>query len=180
MGDQNNELALTKLEVARRQIETAIDLYFRSEDPVSIHTLTTAAYQVLDDVALARGTPRMNLLRTIEEVFPPEVVSSVLPIVRKAQNFFKHAARDTDDVHTFRPVQTEFLLLDACVTYPEMAGQSPRMMTAFTIWFFLQHDLPYKFTPEMKEAFDRFKVAYHETDREEFFRDSMEVLGLNR
>jgi hypothetical protein len=41
------EVTVTKLDVAKRQIETAIVLYFAECDPVSIHTLCRAGYDVI-------------------------------------------------------------------------------------------------------------------------------------
>ena len=41
------EVTLSKLDVARRQLETAIRLYFYDGDFVSTHTLAAAACKVL-------------------------------------------------------------------------------------------------------------------------------------
>jgi len=41
---------LSKLNVAKRQLETAIKLYFNDNDPVSIHTLACAAREILSDL----------------------------------------------------------------------------------------------------------------------------------
>jgi hypothetical protein len=43
----NREFKVSKLDAAKRQLETVIRLYFSNGDPVSIHTLTAAAYNVL-------------------------------------------------------------------------------------------------------------------------------------
>jgi hypothetical protein len=43
-------LKLNKMEVAERQLKEAINLFFEQRDCVSIHTLATAAYQVLYDM----------------------------------------------------------------------------------------------------------------------------------
>jgi hypothetical protein len=44
------KLHLSKLDAALRQLETAVTLYFHSSDPISIHTLTAAAYNVLQGI----------------------------------------------------------------------------------------------------------------------------------
>lgn len=49
------EFRVAKLDAAKRQLETAIRLYFASADPVSIHTLTAAAYQLLLDLNKKAG-----------------------------------------------------------------------------------------------------------------------------
>jgi len=39
------QIKVSKLDAARRQLETAIRLYFSEADPISIHALMSAAYQ---------------------------------------------------------------------------------------------------------------------------------------
>ena len=48
---------VTKLEVARKQIEAAIELLFLGGESVSVHTLTMAGFGVLKDIAKKRGYP---------------------------------------------------------------------------------------------------------------------------
>jgi hypothetical protein len=43
-------LRISKLDAAKRQLETAITLYFNSGDWVSIHALAGAAYMIIRDV----------------------------------------------------------------------------------------------------------------------------------
>jgi hypothetical protein len=40
-------LPITKLDAARRQLETAITLWFHDADPISVHTLVMAAHGIL-------------------------------------------------------------------------------------------------------------------------------------
>ena len=49
------ELVVTKLDAARTQLHTAIDLFFGDGDHVSQFTLVSAAHGILRDVASARG-----------------------------------------------------------------------------------------------------------------------------
>jgi hypothetical protein len=56
----SKSLRLTKLDVARRQLQTAITLWFTDGDPVSIHTLAFAAYEIIHVISkkqthLAKG-----------------------------------------------------------------------------------------------------------------------------
>ena len=58
------EVTLSKLDVARRQLETAIRLYFYDGDFVSTHTLAAAACKVLNDL-----TTLSALYATIDSSF---------------------------------------------------------------------------------------------------------------
>ena len=48
-------IIVAKLDAAKRQLETAIRLYFSNGDPISIHTLAGAAYNIVWDVNKKRG-----------------------------------------------------------------------------------------------------------------------------
>lgn len=50
---------VSKLDAAKRQLETVIRLYFAGRDPVSIHTLTAAAYNIVHDITANRGAEPM-------------------------------------------------------------------------------------------------------------------------
>ena len=169
------ELELNKTNVARRQLETAIELFFREQDPVSIHTLTAAAYEVLADVARGRGQ-RMNLAEQLETLFPEEVANKLARLMRKPQNFFKHAERDVNASITFKPKQTADLLLDACTKFPEIAGYSTSAMTVFVYWYVINNDLPYKMTADQKSAFENLEKAFRESPRHEFYSLGLQVV----
>jgi hypothetical protein len=47
-------VSLSKIDAARRQLETAILLYFRDGDAVSIHTLAAGGNSVVNDSAVGR------------------------------------------------------------------------------------------------------------------------------
>jgi hypothetical protein len=88
--------------------------------------------------------------------------------LNEAQNFFKHADRDSDSVLTFRTEQTDFLLLDTCYKYGEPVGKDPCAFPLFSVfhsWFVLNN-------PEMiKGDVDEFVAAFRGATRESFFTD---------
>lgn len=64
-------LHISKLDSARRQLETAVRLFFVDGDPVSVHTLAAAAGEVLAD--LARQEEKVGLLEgTLDGIRPRE------------------------------------------------------------------------------------------------------------
>jgi len=95
------ELHLSKLDVALRQLETAITLYFHYADPISIHTLTAAAYNVLRNIKTHRGVD-FTMLKDAEQVYP-HMRDKFRSVLNEAENFFKHADRDPDDTIAFAP-----------------------------------------------------------------------------
>jgi hypothetical protein len=60
--EQTKGLRIGKLDAARRQLETAIILWFTDGDPVAIHTLAFAAYEIIHVVSKKRDPNRRDLL----------------------------------------------------------------------------------------------------------------------
>src|SRR5712692_11905589 len=86
-------LKISKLEAAKRQLETAINLYFSEGDPISIHTLTSAGYNIIRDVSEKQG--RSLIVKDLAvSVAKPEFRKMVRDELNRAENFFKHADRD--------------------------------------------------------------------------------------
>jgi hypothetical protein len=59
---RTDHLTITKLEAARRQLGTAIVLWFNDDDPVSIHTLVCAAYEIVHTLTKKRNPLRPKLI----------------------------------------------------------------------------------------------------------------------
>jgi hypothetical protein len=123
-------LKISKLDAARRQLETAVTLYFHEADPVSIHTLAAAAYDVLRDLCRARGTALM-IKDWVADYVKPEFVREIRDALNASQNFLKHADRDSDAILALEPGQAEFLLLDACWAYRRLASERLLILGVF-------------------------------------------------
>jgi hypothetical protein len=123
-----------KLDAARRQLDTALLLYFNHVDPVSIHTLGAAADGILRDLST---TPTLTQ-RGLEEL-PPELRTAIEKALKVPQNFLKHADRDPEEILDFAPGITELMLLDASAKYWELSGEKTPMTKAYEVWFSLQH-----------------------------------------
>jgi hypothetical protein len=101
-------MEITKIDAAKAQLATAIRLYFDDKDPISIHTLTMAAGEIIDKICTSKGlvSMRSGLLDNIIPARRQEVGDAM----NRARNFFKHASpanpdetlRDfSDDVNLF-------------------------------------------------------------------------------
>ena len=93
-------LLLSKLNVASRQLETAITLYFQEADPVSIHTLACAAHEIIETLNAKNGG-EPTIRQQFRDDIKPEYVKLFFKKLDSARNFFKHADRDPDDVIEF-------------------------------------------------------------------------------
>lgn len=150
-GQSLGQLKITKLEAAKRQIETSITLWFQEADPVSIHTLTTAARQILVDLnAKAGGEP----MGADHQMIRPEARIIARKAMAEAENFFKHADRDPEASCLFSPEATRFYLLEAIDKYQELAREQPPLMKLYLVYHALTH--PRIFTPKFIDLMRSF------------------------
>lgn len=161
-----DELHVGKLQTARRQLETAVSLFFQHGDPVSIHTLTCAAYNVIRDINNSRdGSPMFAKQYYVNLEDKPS-----LSDFNEPENFFKHANRDPDAVLTFYPKFTECLLIDACEKYLNLTGDHVVDFIVFIMWFTSR--APEKY--DIPEGWDSFvataKDLHQSNDRRGFHR----------
>ena len=166
-------LQISKLDAALRQLQTAILLYFNSRDPVSIHTLAAAAYNLLRDIRNSR--------KEVFEMFkdaggiPSQYKKVFRDLLSKSENFFKHADRDPNEVHLFRTEGTEILLIDACDAYVRMTGEEPEYIALFKRWHATCNPQYYKKNSDFFKAAMEMRRFYGENDRLAFFQDGMKI-----
>ncbi len=125
-------MKINKIEAAYRQAHTAIDLFFHDGDPISIHTLTAAAYNLLRD--LTKGKKWM-LKETLSDYVEAGYEKRALAAFNKYENFLKHADRDPEDSLEYETFPTEMLLWDCCSAYRRLTSTSPHPMICYNIWF---------------------------------------------
>jgi hypothetical protein len=170
------KLRITKLDAARRQLEVAVRLYFYEADPVSLHTLTAAAYNVLRDVNRARDGSPMFVKDNIEKYIKPEFVDQMWKRVVEAENFFKHADHDPDGVLEFRPGQTEILLLDACEKYRQLTGEAVAELTVYIGWLMLQKPAIFIFPSEVEAIQEQVREDFGSFSRSQFFAEMLLIV----
>ncbi|MDO8795450.1 MAG: hypothetical protein Q7J25_12600 [Vicinamibacterales bacterium] len=167
---------VSKLDTARRQLETAIRLYFSEADPVSIHTLMSAAYQVLMDINRIQGGSPM-----IKDAIPtwvrPDATKEARDRLNEAANFFKHADRDHDEVLEFSLAPTELLLYDAVRKYRELTGELVPVLAVYDAWFWIGPGLPFVTTTEHERVRDEVRQAFPNATRGSFFREALAMVS---
>ncbi len=122
---------LSKLEAARRQIESAIWLWFVGDDYVSIHALTTAAHRFLLELAALREA----------ETWPYSSAYVATAAKRKraasndAETFFKYAK--SDETYEVSEQWTELCLFDAVMAYSNLTHDrsASALMSTFVLRF---------------------------------------------
>jgi hypothetical protein len=174
------KLKISKLDAAKRQLETAIVLYFHEADPVSIHALASAGYDVLNDLnRRTGGTPMMIKDRFINQI-KPEHRKMLLDKINKARNFFKHADKDSDATLDFSPGQSELLLLDACDKYRQLSNEFPPLFKLFQSWYMLKHPDIFTLPKEFEAQKNQLSLRYATSTKQQYFIDFLPyVTGLS-
>jgi hypothetical protein len=172
-------LTVSKLDAARRQLETAIQLYASDGDPVSIHTLCCAAYNVVHAANKKRNKPTgldpKMMLKDFDQFLARKRDKQLFhDAMNESANFFKHASTDTHATHSFDTEWTEVLLADAVQKYGMLVGEVSEEMLKYFGWFVFRHpevlnidELPAAIGQAVEEARD----ILVKDGREAFFRD---------
>lgn len=129
-------LRLNKFDVAERQLNQAIKLFFDDGDAVSIHTLAEASCQILYD--LRYKYPVHSFLKDADFI-RDEYKKYWLNIIHKPRNFFKHADHDCDEVLDFKEIFNHFPLLDAVSMYTKVKGSWTPESLLFVCWFLINY-----------------------------------------
>lgn len=123
--------SISKLDAARRQLRSAILLFFERGDDVSIHTLASASQDILRDLGRPKGVK--SFIKDNPNI-RADKVKEVRGIFSATQNFLKHADRDPAVRHEFRPGVIPFIIEDAVELYRGLAELFPAAQ-CFWLWF---------------------------------------------
>jgi hypothetical protein len=126
-------LTIGKLDAARRQLSAAITLWFGSDDPVSIHTLAHAAYEIIHTVSRKRNPDRRDLLFD-SIVVKDEYRQDFNALMREPANFFKHASKDGDAAIEFKPILTELFFMYSILGISLCGERLNKSESAFLAW----------------------------------------------
>jgi hypothetical protein len=139
-------MRLDKEQVAVRQLDTAIRLFFSEGDAVSVHTLACAAAEVLHTILQTQGHYSWHN-EIIKEY--PGMENEVRQMLRRARNFFKHADKDTEEVLDFDEEDNDQVILLAILEYDELlsagapSGRTENTipMSVFQLWYIAKNSL---------------------------------------
>ena len=126
---------ISKLDAAKRQLDMALKLFFLYADVVAIHTVASASFGILEDLCKKQGVDSLTQ-KGLLGMIKPEKQAEVSKKLRAAQNFFKHADRDSDQILHFNPVITEFILMDAAYLYQMLTNEKTALMVIYDLWYF--------------------------------------------
>ena len=151
----NTNIKISKLDAAKRQLETAILLYFNSADPVSIHTLTGAAHGILTNLIENKGGSSLIKLY-VKTYIKKEFQIEIGKKITLARNHFKHANQNPDFVLDFNPEGNDIFLHDACTMYQALTSERIPYLDIFISWYVMHNQNFFDLPSEDKKLFKEF------------------------
>lgn len=159
---------VTKKEAATSQLETSISLWFNYGDPVSIHTLASAADECFHAMSKLAGKP------SVLQAWLKTQSNTIKKAATQSQNFFKHGSRDAKGKIPYFPQEAEHKILDAILCYKHLhQGYITPTMGVFEMFYFVRN--PQAIPPDLKESLGNAPKGEVMTDRTKFFNTVLPV-----
>lgn len=129
---------ITKLDAARRQLCTAIELWFSDGDPISIHALAYASHEIIHRAYRRRGLS--NLLYD-SSVLTDKQRKEFPILLKQSANFIKHAAREAEvgEKTFFNSAATDLFLIFSAIGLQRMGEKLNETESAFMFWLYLHN-----------------------------------------
>src|SRR5262249_30309696 len=153
-----------KIECARRQLGTALDLYLRDRDPVSVHCLANGGCELIEVYAKKAGAK--PFVSHILETRPDLDIKALKTVQRKYWNAFKHALerhggdeRDDDELlSSFTDEQNDVALFIGWYDYAQATKMMPVEAQVHQIWWIALH--PDKLDPKHASKLTRISNKF--------------------
>lgn len=168
-----NAIILTKKSVAKSQLETAISLWVRDGDPVSILVLAFNAHQLFHALGKRIGKPSeyQMALDKMPERFQARA--------QYVWNYCKHGWKDLDEDTPHDPRFAEVLIYFAVKCYHSVCGKPTSLMLAFNLRLIVENpDL----AGDAAEPVSKLRDVYHAADisRQDFLNEYLPLIETGR
>ncbi|XVJ96776.1 hypothetical protein NLY09_14320 (plasmid) [Burkholderia vietnamiensis] len=175
-----SNMRVTKIDAARRQLTTAIRLFFDGGDRVSVYSLASNAWEVVDVLCTSAGVESFS--KQARENLPAGHTLKYY-INEPCRNFFKHAEQDPnpDSSVELREDNVAAILFMAVEDYIRLRQGGPIEAQVFQAWFIAV--FPEKITdePVAQSKLESARLAFPDiatlatSDRIEMGRRVLEV-----
>src|SRR4030042_3148301 len=164
---------LNKQDVAKRQLVTAIQLFFANSDPVSVYTLAANAWEVID--VLCSNNDIDSISDQSRKHTPKEKDLKRDYVISPYRNFFKHADRDADEcLDGFDDQKCDSVIFLGVEDYIRLNKKSPLEFQVFQLWYLSVH-----VAQVAEEALDtiRESIDTHFPNIRELTREEQKLVG---
>ena len=123
----------TKPDAAVRQLDVAIGILFTDGDPLAIRTLSGAAYGILADLAENNEFGSSWRAKIIEGSGLSK--KDALNLINSAQNYLKHADRDSGATLSFDEEENDHLIFMASIECGGLGRKLSFSLQAYQVWY---------------------------------------------
>lgn len=131
-------MEISKLDAAKRELETAIRLFLNYADPVSIHLLAHTTLDLLKEMGKKEGVNSI-VFDTLKSMVKKHYREKFLKVISDPGNYFKHYHKKPNKSLKFNPKSTEFLIYDACMIYEGLTKEKEPIFQAYIAFFRITH-----------------------------------------
>jgi hypothetical protein len=172
------KIIISKLDAAKRQLETTISLFFQEADPVSVHSLARASHEILEAVCKKQGHNSI-LEEGFEKWIKKDKVKEVKDKLNETKNFFKHGASDGDKSIEFNPDLSGYYIWDACRLYRLLTSEFTKGMYIFNTWFTMIHP-DTLLSPEQQQSIKsiNIKETFNPDNKRQFYLELSSAYDL--
>lgn len=126
-------MRLTKVDVAKAHIESAVDLCFNAGNPASVYLLAASAREILTTLGGLKN--KRTMLHGISET-TGATLKDLIAAAHKHANFFKHAVKDPEAVlDDFDVSHADDVLMIACADYARVSDQHFPHAIVYARWW---------------------------------------------
>lgn len=187
MTDQQKEylkIKVSKLDAARRQLDCALKLWVNDDDPVSIHTLAFAAFEIINDLNTKKGNKDVTLQGLTEILAKPEHLTEVMQRMKAPMTFFKHSNRDPHAILEFAPDINPYIFMFAINGLNELGEQLTDIQNTLLQWILIHY--PHLFKkgqtafPQLGDKEVEVVTAMRAVTKRQFFDNFIRALAAKR
>ncbi len=167
---------VTKMDAVRRQLRSAVRMFFEDRDTIATYTIAAAVEGLLG--GLLKHAGKAHPFRD-SDIIVPQHKKEFQKYVNRAQNFFKHADEDPGGILEFPPVTLEYLLFECAFLYRLYTGRVLREGQVFAVWFAMHH--PNLVKPgAFKEAIEKIEALAGRGASKQVFLDVLNRADLGQ
>jgi hypothetical protein len=126
------DFVMTKRDVVRQEIDTAIDIMLSDGSMIAAHVLASAASEILKGVGSEVGTQTLSSMMDL--MIRPDKKKEFYKAFKGHYNFAKHADNDPSSEKSFRPRIALITVFQAIVDYQLVYGVVTIPMLLFQTW----------------------------------------------
>jgi hypothetical protein len=166
---------ITKLDAAKRQLCSAIRMFFADDDAISVYTLANAALEIFEGrpKKVSQRGPKTRLFDILRTIYPNLSKKEAWDRVHKVKNFFKH--RGSLKSVVFHEEANDSVLLFACSNcVNQTAPAQPAEVEAFVLWWIATQAEIHE--PDWKDRIDKLYPGVRTASRQEKKRFGIKLI----